>query len=246
MGKLKDLTGQRFGRLVVTKFAGYKKTNNGRNKAIWTCNCDCGNEKDILGNDLTSGRTTSCGCYQKENLKKLNTFSRNYKNIMQGNEYDLSGEYGIGYTSKGEEFYFDLEDYDKIKNYTWHIDNYGYVKSHSHRKRTLLHRLVLDVNDTEIKIDHIKHNKRDNRKSKLRIVTDSQNCINQSLRINNTSGVTGVCWSKKNSKWRAYICKEGKRVVLGSFTDFDEAVKVRKEAEEKYFGEYSYDNSMNL
>ena len=33
------------------------------------------------------------------------------------NTYDLSGEYGIGYTSKGEEFYFDLDDYDKIKDY---------------------------------------------------------------------------------------------------------------------------------
>lgn len=32
------------------------------------------------------------------------------------NTYDLSGEYGIGYTTKGEEFWFDLEDYDKIKS----------------------------------------------------------------------------------------------------------------------------------
>ena len=61
LGKLKDLTGQRFGRLVVTKFAGYKKTNNGRNKAIWTCNCDCGNEKEIQTSHLMDGRTKTCG-----------------------------------------------------------------------------------------------------------------------------------------------------------------------------------------
>ena len=42
--------------------------------------------------------------------------------IPQQNVYDLSGEYGIGYTLKGEEFYFDLEDYDKIKDYCWHIN----------------------------------------------------------------------------------------------------------------------------
>ena len=38
------------------------------------------------------------------------------------NKYDLSGEYGIGYDSNGQKFYFDLEDYDKIKNYCWYED----------------------------------------------------------------------------------------------------------------------------
>ena len=40
--------------------------------------------------------------------------------IPQQNVYDLSGEYGIGYTLKGEPFWFDLEDYDLIKDYCWH------------------------------------------------------------------------------------------------------------------------------
>ena len=43
------------------------------------------------------------------------------------NTYDLSGDYGIGYTEEGNEFSFDLEDYDKIKNYYWNIDNKGYI-----------------------------------------------------------------------------------------------------------------------
>ncbi len=44
--------------------------------------------------------------------------------------------------------------------------------------------------------------------------------------------------------WRARIFINGKGIHLGRFTNFDEAVKARKRAEEKYFGEYSYDNSM--
>ena len=46
-------------------------------------------------------------------------------NPKKYNKYDLTGKFGIGYTSKGEEFYFDLEDYDKIKNHLWYKDKDG-------------------------------------------------------------------------------------------------------------------------
>lgn len=59
--KLIDLTGQRYGRLIVVSRA----PNRGQH-VCWHCVCDCGNEKDIRANDLRSGRTTSCGCYQRE------------------------------------------------------------------------------------------------------------------------------------------------------------------------------------
>ena len=38
------------------------------------------------------------------------------------NKYDLTNNYGIGYTSKGDEFYFDMDDYERIKNFTWFKD----------------------------------------------------------------------------------------------------------------------------
>ena len=55
--KIKDLTGKRFGKLVVEKLA-YTKDGI----AYFTCRCDCGNIKDIAGYELTAGRRTSCGC----------------------------------------------------------------------------------------------------------------------------------------------------------------------------------------
>ena len=60
-----DLTGQRFGSLVVIRQAGH----NCRGAAIWLCHCDCGNTKTIVSNNLREGRlgrykTSSCGCNQ--------------------------------------------------------------------------------------------------------------------------------------------------------------------------------------
>lgn len=163
------------------------------------------------------------------------------------NTYDLSGEYGVGYTSKGEEFYFDLEDYELIKQYHWFSDKDGYIKSDDKlgkQRNLLMHRLVMNCPEDMI-VDHIKHNRRDNRKSKLRILSYSNNNMNQCKRINNTSGVTGVSFYKNSNKWNAYITVNYKKINLGYYINFEEAVEARKRAEEKYFGEYSYDNSMN-
>jgi len=70
MGKIIDLTGQRFGRLTVIEFA--KKTKD--RQFMWKCKCDCGNEVDVRGYSLRSGKTKSCGCLQKEiNIKLRQT-----------------------------------------------------------------------------------------------------------------------------------------------------------------------------
>lgn len=83
-------------------------------------------------------------------------------------------------------------------------------------------------------IDHINHDVTDNRISNLRSVSKRGNSLNQKRRKTNKSGFTGVCWSNESNKWRAYIQDNGKRVELGYFSDFDDAVKTRKEANAKY------------
>jgi hypothetical protein len=57
-----DLTGQKFGRLLVLSFA----YNNKHRQSMWNCKCDCGKLTVVLGNELTSGGTLSCGCLHKE------------------------------------------------------------------------------------------------------------------------------------------------------------------------------------
>ena len=62
MGNLIDLTGQRFGKLIVIK---YLYTDKYR-RTIWLCQCDCGNLKAIPSVNLRKGITKSCGCYNNE------------------------------------------------------------------------------------------------------------------------------------------------------------------------------------
>ena len=67
MGKRIDLTGQRFGRLVVEGFAYADKCR----RSMWKCRCDCGKEKIVAMQPLRDGRIKSCGCEKAERCKKL-------------------------------------------------------------------------------------------------------------------------------------------------------------------------------
>lgn len=67
----KDLTGIRFGRLIVLNKAGVKNVGKRGSKSQWLCKCDCGNEKIVLRNSLVSGNTHSCGCMEKETKKTM-------------------------------------------------------------------------------------------------------------------------------------------------------------------------------
>ena len=165
------------------------------------------------------------------------------KNHKKYNSYDLTGEFGIGYTFKNEKFYFDLEDYDKIKEDCWHIDANGYVIN---GKRKRFHRIIMGLQDVKIPIDHINHKKYDNRKSNLRTVNKSQNAMNQSMSAANTSGITGVSWHKAKGKWRAYIKVNYKQKELGYYDNFEDAKQARLQAENEHFGEYSYKNSVKV
>lgn len=218
--------------MVVIKRAEDHISPKGRRYVRWLCKCDCGNDVVVFGSNLGRGHTMSCGCLNKEvaseTMKKYNT-------------YDLSGEYGIGYTIKGEEFYFDLDDYDKIKDFYWYKNDDGYLLSYTRNKTLRMHKLFVGGHY----IDHINSNTSDNRKSNLRTATKSQNGMNRDLQSNNTSGNTGVYWNKRTSKWIAYITVNGEYIYLGSFNNFEDAVKARKVAEDEYFGEFSYDNSQS-
>ena len=68
---LLDLTGQKFGRLTVMhQVEDFVSPINHKRKSKWHCKCDCGNEVDVIGSDLTSGGTLSCGCYKRDATSK--------------------------------------------------------------------------------------------------------------------------------------------------------------------------------
>lgn len=59
--------------------------------------------------------------------------------------------------------------------------------------------------------------------------------------INNTSGHKGVHLNKKSGKWVARIGLNSKRITIGTYDNFEDAVKARKDAEMTYYGEFSND-----
>lgn len=243
----KDLSGQKYGRLTVQYQTYSRYSKKGVPAIVYHCICDCGREVDVRGQHLASGATKSCGCLQREAAKNTGLNQKKYIT------FDLSGAYGIGYTYKGDIFYFDIEDYDKIKDYCWYKQNDGYICAQDSKsgKCIQLHRIVMNTQDisinADVRVDHIKtENKYDNRKCNLRIVRQYENCQNHRIYRTNKSGVSGVTFNEKNNKWVARISFKRKRLYLGSYERFEDAVTARKEAEEKYFGEYSYDNSQKI
>lgn len=129
----------------------------------------------------------------------------------------------------------DKDDIDKVKDFKWHL-SHGYARNN---EIGFLHRLIMNC-PQDMVVDHINHNPLDNRKSNLRICTQQENMLNQSVRKDNTSGHKGICWNKEKNKWQSSIYINGKKKHLGYFNTKEEAIKVRQEAEIKYFSEYRY------
>lgn len=81
---VEDLTGQKFDRLIVLGLdREYEKMQTNYNRK-WICKCECGVIKSIFANALRSGRTKSCGCFNKET-----TAQRNHQRVenLVGNKY---------------------------------------------------------------------------------------------------------------------------------------------------------------
>ena len=253
----KNIIGQRFGRLFVKELD--QEESNKKHKGIYICDCDCGKKdvKILASSLLKSNFTKSCGCYRTEK-----TVARNKKH----NRYEFIDDYVIGYTDTNDDskgsydsygrnyFYLDLEDYEKIKNKYWKFNDKDYVISGTNRCKgettdIRLHRVIFNLDtNSKIEIDHIhgRDSRNDNRKRNLRFSSHQENNQNKYLRSDNTSGVSGVSYSKSAKKWHTYINKDGKRIQLGYYDNFDDAVKIRKKYENILFGEFSYDNSQNM
>jgi len=94
----KDLTGQRFGRLVAQK--SVKKEKSKDRAYSWVCICDCGSTATVHTSHLSTGHTKSCGCAQLEATRKAIGFSsrqrtlRDYKTKAntRGFSWNLSDE----------------------------------------------------------------------------------------------------------------------------------------------------------
>ncbi|MCK9460658.1 MAG: HNH endonuclease [Proteobacteria bacterium] len=164
------------------------------------------------------------------------------------NKYQFDGDIVIGLTTNtGKEFLVDLCDLEKIKDFTWYENHEGYIETGlqkgAKRERVFLHRLLMGVHGQDWKkmqIDHINNDRKDNRKSNLRICDCGDNQLNKTKpRKDNTSGHTGVYREKRwGGAWMARISYRGKHISLGYFKNKDDAIKARAEAELFYYKDF--------
>lgn len=124
-------------------------------------------------------------------------------------------------------------------------DKNGYLKvtlSKNDKTYHFIHRLVAIafIPNPENKpwVDHQYNIVTDNRAEMLRWATKEENARNQKLSIDNTSGVKGVCWYKRNKKWQVHISHNDKKIHLGYFKTIEEARDVRQAKARELFGEF--------
>lgn len=79
MGKIIDITNQRFGKLVAIEPLPERKNR----QVVWKCQCDCGNIVEVPTLNLTSGNTTSCGCIKSKGEQKISKFLQEHNIIFQ-------------------------------------------------------------------------------------------------------------------------------------------------------------------
>lgn len=216
-----DLSGQVFGKLTVIKSV---------TKNAWLCKCSCGSDKEIIvyAWALKSGDINNCGCGER-----LSIDDNNY------NPYKVldDGTTVIYAANTGTKFYIDSEDYNRIKQYKWVEAKGGYIGTRLKGGKFLsIHNVILNIKDNHKNVViYVDGDKKNIRKNNLKIVDRQQYIKERRIRSNNKTGYTGVSLYGKN-KYRAQIMVNGQNIVLGVRSNYSDAVKLRKEAEKKYFG----------
>ena len=141
----------------------------------------------------------------------------------------------------GVEAIVDLIDYDKIVGVSnkwtsaWRDEIKGYyVRSEGKSGKIYLHRLIMGNPDGHYLVDHINHNPLDNRRSNLRLVTNSQNMQNRKGAAKGScTGIRGAYWNPKSKKYYAKI-KAEKNIYLGYFDSMEKARLAAEEARRRH------------
>lgn len=205
-----DLTGKRFGKLVVVRNV---ELPNSKHEKHWLCKCDCGNETVCLQRALRQKNgTKSCGCLRNR-AKDITgnrfgllvavkpTDERNHKCIV----WEFKCDCGNTCYRTTNQLYRDNPNCGCITK-----DKF--IRNGNKRIVNLLSECVFDTN-----VKKIRSNK---------------------VFKSNTSGVRGVQWAKKAKLWRSSIWFQKKMYNLGYYKDKADAIRVRKQAEDNIFGSF--------
>ena len=132
-------------------------------------------------------------------------------------------------------------DYPKLSGIHWHYHKQGYAVSGAGKIR--MHRMVLGLSNGDgQRIDHINHNKLDNRRCNLRLCTPAQNAANSFGQRKSRSGFRGVHWDPHTKNWRVRLMVNGKMYRFGRFKSKVMAAMVYNREALAHYGAFAYVN----
>lgn len=212
MGRFEDLSGKRFGRLIVVE-----QSRNEKGQLVWNCMCDCGNKTVAKPSHLKSGGKKSCGCLKREILRERN------KKYQSTNKQALSRHpiYGIWIGIK-------KRCYNKKSKYYKNYGGRGIAMCKGWLEDfKLFYDWALENGwDKKLQIDRI-DNDGDYEPNNCRFVTHRENTLNRrDLFSSNSTGYKGVSAMKKGT-YCAQISVMGERNWLGVFATIKEALEAR-------------------
>lgn len=222
-----NIIGKQYNRLTPVERVENTYTKSGHEIINYLCKCDCGNELVVNKHSITSGNTKSCGCLRKEKSKETKYF--------KGNKYELIEEgYIVGYTTNTNDiFYIDFDFFDIAIKYSWMENSNGYIRSNTFGEQVYLHKLIMPEDGV---VDHINGNRKDCRVLNMRYVTMLENAWNSGVSKRSETGTRGVII--RANRYESAIIYKGETIRLGRYELLEDAIKARKDAEEKYFKEY--------
>lgn len=209
-----DLLNKKFNRLLVIEKTETRKSRS----VVWKCICDCGEMTFVSAGSLKNGHTQSCGCLSRERLDE--------GRLTHGKS--KSREHNIWCGMKGRCLNTNKDSYPDyggrgIKIHQTWINSFEtfYSDMGPAPEGMSLDRIDVDGDYTP-----------DN----CQWADSYTQGFNQRKRKNNTSGRTGVIWNSKNNNWNTKICRNGIPEHLGTFDNYEDAVKSRELAEIEYMG----------
>ncbi len=232
-GKAKDISGMEFGFLTALE----PTDKRDRKDIVWFCRCKCGNTVELAATRLIRSNTLSCGCLQKEVIKRSNKYfgGTSLEKSLKAPVISTRSMSGyVGVTRKRDKW----QAYITYKGQRISLGTYtkleDAVKARAKGKEAVMEDAsrLLQIYEKIHKSDEALPSKFTVPKKeipcKTKVINDQPTTA--ARRMDNTSGYTGISFRK--NKWEARICYRKVRYMLGYFPTLEEAVCARRSAEE--------------